>query len=123
MAIDYKNTKFEEVAKDVDVVMDSVGEDTLARSYGVVKRGGFIVSLVARPDRAELEKHGIRGAPMDVDPDSNELAEITKLIDAKKVKVIVSQTYPLRDAAKAQEQAATGHTRGKLVLKVAEARR
>ena len=123
VAIDYKNTKFEEVAKDVDVVMDSVGEDTLARSYGVVKRGGFIVSLVARPDRAELEKHGIRGAPMGVDPDSNELAEITKLIDAKKVKVIVSQTYPLRDAAKAQEQAATGHTRGKLVLKVAEARR
>src|SRR5438477_2702630 len=73
VAIDYKNTKFEEVAKDVDVVMDSVGEDTLARSYGVVKRGGFIVSLVARPDRAELEKHGIRGAPMGVDPDSNEL--------------------------------------------------
>src|SRR5438874_11044334 len=49
VAIDYTKQKFEDVAKDVDVVLDSVGEDTLARSYGVVKRGGFIVSLVARP--------------------------------------------------------------------------
>src|SRR5213596_1675558 len=120
VAIDYTKQKFEDIAKDVDVVMDTVGEDTLARSYGVVKKGGFIVSLVARPDRAELEKHGIRGAPMSVVPNSDELAEITKLIDAKKVKVIVSQTFALADAAKAQEQAATGHTRGKIVLKVAE---
>src|SRR5437588_6395212 len=37
IAIDYTKTKFEDVAKDVDVVMDSVGEDTLARSYGVIK--------------------------------------------------------------------------------------
>lgn len=120
VAIDYMKQKFEDVAKDVDVVMDSVGKDTLARSYGVVKKGGFIVSLVARPDPTELEKHGIRGAPMSVEPNSDELVEITKLIDAKKIKVIVSQTFSLAEAAKAQEQAATGHTRGKIVLKVDE---
>ncbi len=120
VAIDYTKQKFEDIAKDVDVVMDSIGKDTLARSYGIVKKGGFIVSLVARPDPAELEKHGIRGAPMSVDPNSAELAEITKLIDEKKIKVVVSQILPLADAAKAQEQAATGHTRGKIVLKVAD---
>src|SRR5437868_11716533 len=48
VAIDYTKQKFEDVAKDVDVVLDSVGKDTLARSYGVVKKGGFIVTLVAR---------------------------------------------------------------------------
>src|SRR5436190_2929659 len=121
VCIDYTKQNFEDLAKNVDVVLDSIGKETLARSYGVVKKGGFIVSLVARPDRAELDKHSIRGAPMSVAPNSDELAEITKLIDAKKVKVIVSQTYPLSDAVKAQEQAATGHTRGKIVLKVAEA--
>jgi len=120
VAVDYTKTKFEDVAKDVDVVLDSVGKDTLARSYGVVKKGGFIVSLVARPDPAELDKHGIRGAPISVEPNSSELAEIGKLIDEKKIKVIVSQVLPLAEAAKAQEQAATGHTRGKIVLKVAE---
>jgi NADPH:quinone reductase-like Zn-dependent oxidoreductase len=120
VAIDYTKQKFEDVAKDVDVVVDSVGKDTLMRSYGVVKKGGFISTLVSRLDQAELDKHAIRGASISVKPDSSELAEITKLIDDKKIKVIVSQTFPLADAAKAQEQAATHHTRGKIVLKVSE---
>jgi NADPH:quinone reductase-like Zn-dependent oxidoreductase len=55
-----------------------------------------------------------------VEPNADELAEIGKLIDQKKIKVIVSQTFPLSEAIKAQEQIATGHTRGKIVLKVAE---
>src|SRR5262249_41600937 len=42
VAIDYKTQKFEDVAKDVDVVLDSVGGDTLSRSYGVLKKGGFV---------------------------------------------------------------------------------
>src|SRR5262245_8290661 len=46
VTIDYTKQKFEDVAKDVDVVLDSIGGDTLARSYGVVKKGGIIVSLV-----------------------------------------------------------------------------
>ena len=120
VAIDYTKQNFENIAKDVDVVLDSIGKDTLARSYGVVKKGGIIVSLVARPDPAELEKHGIRGEALSVDPNSDELSEIGKLIDEKKINVIVSQTFPLSEARKAQEQVATGHTRGKIVLKVAE---
>jgi NADPH:quinone reductase-like Zn-dependent oxidoreductase len=120
VAIDYTKQKFEDVAKDVDVVLDSIGKDTLARSYAVAKKGGFIVSLVARPDRAELDKRGIRGAALSVQPNSDELAEIGKLIDEGKIKVIVSQTFPFSEASKAQEQVATGHTRGKIVLKVAD---
>jgi NADPH:quinone reductase-like Zn-dependent oxidoreductase len=120
VAIDYTKQKFEDVAKDVDVVLDSVGKDTLARSYGVVKKGGFIASLVAKPDQAELDKYGIRGAPISVKPNASELAEITKLIDEKNIKPIVSQVLPLTEAVKAQEQAATHHTRGKIVLKIAD---
>jgi NADPH:quinone reductase-like Zn-dependent oxidoreductase len=120
--IDYTKQKFEEVAKDVDVVLESVGKETLARSYGVVKNGGILVSLLGPPDQAELDKHGVRGAALEVEPNSAELVEIGKLIDEKKIKVIVSQTFPLTDAAKAQEQADSGHTRGKIVLKVAEER-
>jgi NADPH:quinone reductase-like Zn-dependent oxidoreductase len=118
--VDYTKQKFEDIAKDVDVVLDSVGKDTLARSYAVVKKGGIIVSIVARPDQAELDQHGIRGGFVSVEPNSKELAEIGKLIDDKKIKVIVSQTFPLSEAMKAQEQVATGHTRGKIVLKVCD---
>ena len=120
VAIDYTKQKFEDVAKNVDVVLDAIGGDTLARSYGVVKKDGIIVSLVARPKQAELEKHGIRGSTLNAEPNSEELAEVGKLIDEGKIKVIVSQTFPLSEAVKAQEQVATGHTRGKIVLKVAD---
>lgn len=101
-------------------MLDSVGKDTLARSYGVVRKGGIITTLVAQPDQAELDKHGIRGAAISVKPDASELAEITKLIEEKKVKPVVSQVLPLTEAVKAQEQAATHHTRGKIVLRVAD---
>src|SRR5438105_5331208 len=50
VAIDYTKTRFEDAAKDVDSVLDPVGKETLARSYGVVKKGGIVMSLVARPD-------------------------------------------------------------------------
>jgi NADPH:quinone reductase-like Zn-dependent oxidoreductase len=120
VAVDYTKQKFEDVAKDVDVVLDPIGRDTLARSYGVVKKGGIIVSLVARPNQSELAKQGIRGTALSVEPDSEQLAEIGKLIDDKKIKVIVSQTFALSEAMKAQEQVATGHTRGKIVLKIAD---
>src|SRR5437773_8367895 len=77
VAIDYTKARFEEIAKDVDAVLDPVGKDTLARSYDVVKKGGIVMSLVARPDPVELEKRGIRGAAISVHPDAEALAEIS----------------------------------------------
>jgi len=120
VAVDYTKQKFEDVARDVDVVLDSVGKDTLARSYGVVKKGGFIATLVARLNQSELDKHGIRGASISVKPDANELDEITRLIEAKKIKPVVTEVFPLTEAVKALQQGATHHTRGKIVLKIAE---
>jgi NADPH:quinone reductase-like Zn-dependent oxidoreductase len=120
IAIDYTKQKFEDVAKDVDVVLDSVGRDTLVRSYAVVKKGGVLATLVSRLDEAELAKRGIRGVNVAVKPDADDLAAIAKLIDEKKIKPVVTQTLPLTDAVKALEQAETHHTRGKIVLKITE---
>jgi NADPH:quinone reductase-like Zn-dependent oxidoreductase len=120
VAVDYTKTKFEDVAKDVDTVLDPVGKETLARSYGVVKKGGIVMSLVARPDPVELEKRGIRGAGISVHPDADDLAEIAQLIDAGKIKPIVTRVLPLSEAIAAQQQAATHHTRGKVVLRIAD---
>ena len=120
VTIDYTKTKFEDVAKDVDVVFDTVGRDTLARSYPIVKKGGIVTTIVAGPDPAQLEKFGIRGTSISSHPDGNELAEITKLIEAGKIKPVVGQVMPLTDAIKASQQAETHHTRGKIVLKIAD---
>jgi NADPH:quinone reductase-like Zn-dependent oxidoreductase len=53
-------------------------------------------------------------------PDSKVLEELTKLIEEKKVKPLVSQIYPIAAADKAHRQIETRHTRGKVVLKVAD---
>src|SRR5713101_4660780 len=120
IAIDYTKQKFEEIAHDVDLALMPVGGETMTRTYGVMKKGGTIATLISRADPAELEKRGIRGAPIFSHPDTTELSEITKLIDAGKIKPIVSQVLPLTDAAKADALAETHHTRGKMVLKIAD---
>ena len=120
VAVDYTKTKFEDVAKDVDAVLDPVGKDTLARSYDVVKKGGIVMSLIALPDKTELQKRGIHGAAISVHPDAEDFAEIAQLIDAGKIKPIVTQVRPLSEAIAAQQQAATHHTRGKVVLRIAD---
>jgi NADPH:quinone reductase-like Zn-dependent oxidoreductase len=116
--IDYTKTRFEDVVHDADVVLDPVGKDTLARSYAVVKKGGIVMTLVARLDKAELEKYGVRGAGIAVHPDAEDLTEIAKLIDDKRIKPIVTKVLPLSEAIAAQNQAETHHTRGKIVLRV-----
>jgi len=120
VAIDYKTQKFEDIAKNMDAVVDGVSRETLARSYPIVKKGGIIVSLVDPIDKSELEKYGIRGVSLEVEYNGDELAEIGRLIDAKKIKIYISETFPLADAAKALAKADTGHARGKIVLKVAD---
>jgi NADPH:quinone reductase-like Zn-dependent oxidoreductase len=117
--IDY-TTRFQDVVKDVDVVLNCVRADTLPASYGVVKKGGVIVSITGEPDPAECEKRGLRCSGVSAHPDANVLDELRKLIEANKITPIVSQTFPLADAAKAHQQIETRHTRGKIVLRVAD---
>ena len=118
--IDYTKTKFEDVVKNVDVVLEATRSDSMSRSYGVVKKGGFIVSITGPPDQAQLDQHGLRGQSLMAHPEANVLEELTKLIEAKKLTPLVSQVFPLNEAAKAQQQVETRHTRGKIVLKVAD---
>jgi len=120
VAIDYTKQKFEEIAKDVDCVLDPIGKDTLDRSYAVVKKGGLILALVGQVDPLELKKHEIRAVGISVKPNAKDLTEIAGLIDAGKIKPIVTQVRPLSEAIAAEQQAETHHTRGKVVLRLAD---
>jgi len=119
-AIDYTTTKFENVVKDVDVVLNCVRADALGRSYGVVKKGGIVVSITDEPDQNECSKRSLQCSRLGAHPDAKVLEELTKLIEAGRMKPIVSQTFPLADASKAHQQIETHHTLGKIVLKVAD---
>jgi NADPH:quinone reductase-like Zn-dependent oxidoreductase len=118
--IDYTRSKFEDIAKDVDVVLDTVGRDTLERSYDVVKKGGIVVSIVDEPQPAALEAHGIRGVMLRCTPKAGVLEGLSELMEAKKLSPAVSQTFPMTQVVQAQNQIATGHTRGKIVLQIAD---
>ena len=118
VAIDYTKQKFEDVVKNVDVVLETAGKETLERSYPVVKKGGYLVSIVGPTDPAKVQQYDIQAPPLALS--ASALSELTKLFDAKKIKVVVTETLPLSEAQKAQEQVGTHHTRGKIVLKVGD---
>ena len=120
VAVDYTKPNWEATMHDVDFALMPVGGETMKKTYGVMKKGGTMLSIIAPFDEAELKKREIHGAFLSSHPNSAELAEITKLIEAGKIKPIVSQVMPLTEAAKADAQAETHHTRGKIVLKIAD---
>ena len=116
VCVDYRSQNFEDVAKDVDVVLDTVGGDTQKRSFDVLREGGRLVSIVGLPHRELAEPAGVAAIGFLVRPDGGQLATIAAMFDGGKLQPAALETLPLADAPKAHEQIETGHTRGKLVL-------
>ncbi len=116
--VDYDTERFEEVVQPVDVVFDTLGGDVQARSWKILKPGGILVSIASPPDAATAAAHGVRQAFVFTQPDAAQLAEIARLVEAEKLKVIVETILPLSDATRGQELSERGHTRGKIVLRV-----
>jgi NADPH:quinone reductase-like Zn-dependent oxidoreductase len=117
--IDYESTPFEDSVRDVDVVFDTIGGDTQTRSWKVLKKGGILVSIVAPPSAEAAAKSGVRQAFIFMTPNGSELTEIALLVDSGKLKPVVETVLPLPDARQAHELIQMGHTRGKIVLRVA----
>ena len=118
--IDYQSTPFETVVHDVDVVLDTIGGDTQVRSFGVLRKDGFLVSIVEPPSQELTAQHGVPSAMLPAQPNAAQLSEITELIDAGKVKPFVETVLPLSEARQAHEMSQSGRTRGKIVLQVVD---
>ena len=124
--IDYANTRFEDAVSDVDVVIDLVGnvhDETGTRSLQVLRHGGLIVNVPTGswPTFAEeVAAAGVRGTGFKVAPDGHSLAVISRLLESSAVRVHVERIFELDQVADAHRLLELGHTRGKLVLKVAE---
>jgi NADPH:quinone reductase-like Zn-dependent oxidoreductase len=125
--IDYRTTPFETVARDMDVVFDTVGGKTLERSWSVLKPGGRIVTVAVQGETSADPR--VRKAYFIVEPDGTQLTEIARLIDAGKLCPSVAAVFWLAQAREAYERAQQGHLHGKIALRVrqepveAEARR
>ena len=88
-AIDYQSQRFEEIARDVDLVLDLVGGQTQERSWSVLKRGGILVSALGEPSREQAMQHRAHGLGYRAQPNAGQLAEIGRLIDQGKVRPVV----------------------------------
>jgi NADPH:quinone reductase-like Zn-dependent oxidoreductase len=143
VVIDYRKQDFERVVHDYDVVLDSQGGDTLAKSLRVLKPGGIAIGIAGPPDpdfarqlgrqvpllpvmallswktRRAARRKGVRYSFLFMRASGAQLSEITKLIDAGVLRPIVEQTYPFAEAPQALAHVEGGRSKGKVVITMA----
>ena len=116
--IDYTQQRFEDVARNIDIVLDTLGGETQERSWSVLEKGGVLVSLVQPPSEETAKELGVRAALLGAQPNGAQLAEIAKIIDSGKLTPVINRILPLSEARRAHELSQSGHTHGKIALRV-----
>jgi NADPH:quinone reductase-like Zn-dependent oxidoreductase len=143
VTIDYRGERFESVATDCDVVLDSAGGDTLVRCFKCVKPGGVVVSIgttpsaafarswglnpiivlaisvMSRKATAAARRHNARYEYLFMRPDGEQLREITRLVESGDIKPLVDKVFPLEQVRDALAYSESGRATGKVVIKVA----
>jgi NADPH:quinone reductase-like Zn-dependent oxidoreductase len=99
--IDFQNRSFDDELSGLDVVLDTVGGDTLRRSWGVLRPGGRLVTLGAPPDATMAKRFGVEGLFFVVTPDANQLAHLAAIAVEGSLRSLVSQTFPLIEGRRA----------------------
>ncbi len=119
--LDYRTRRFEESLKNVDVVLDTVGGETLERSYEVVKSGGIIVSSASQPSQERAGRLGIRAVFFLVKVTTERLTTIARMVDVGELRTEVAEALWLNEARQGHEMLEGAlHRRGKIVIKVAD---
>jgi NADPH:quinone reductase-like Zn-dependent oxidoreductase len=116
--IDYHTSDFEEIGKQVDVVLDLVGGETQRRSWNVLRAGGILVSTLGKPDEKTASSLGLRCAGFLAEPNREQLDKIAALMAEGQIVVSISKTFELQEAAEAHRAMQNEHPQGKLVLAV-----
>ncbi|MDP9570843.1 UNVERIFIED_ORG: NADPH:quinone reductase-like Zn-dependent oxidoreductase [Agrobacterium larrymoorei] len=117
--IDYTRQAFEEIATDMDVVLDTMGGEVYHRALRTLKKGGKMITVVAFP-QDEAERYGVSAKRSFTVPNALSLREIARLVEAGKVTPYVDAVLPFADVRDALAISEAGRTRGKIVLTVPE---
>ena len=120
-AVDYRAEAFERAVEPVDVVYDLIGGEVAVRSLDVLRPDGRLICLpsVAAADAiSAAAERGLRATGMLAEPDGDGLEELARLVDDRRLRVLVGETFPLERAAQAHRAGEMGHTTGKLVLTI-----
>jgi NADPH:quinone reductase-like Zn-dependent oxidoreductase len=119
--IDYTAAPFEDDLTGVDVVLDTIGGEYLARSLDTLRPGGILICLASPfdpPDdvAAAAAERRIRVAAPLVEPDRLALTEIAALVESGALRPVIETVLPLAEARQAHELGESGRTTGKIVL-------
>ncbi|MDE1860687.1 MAG: NADP-dependent oxidoreductase [Candidatus Micrarchaeota archaeon] len=119
--IDYTKGDFsKEVKEPVDVVFDTVGRDTLSKSYGLVKRGGILVTSAGMPDETLAKKYGITAKGFQARIDHKRYEDIARLVDEGKLRAVIGKEFQLSELKAAHELSESRKARGKIIIKIAK---
>ncbi|HEU4994721.1 MAG TPA: zinc-binding dehydrogenase [Gemmatimonadaceae bacterium] len=143
VAIDYRKQRFEDVARDCDVVLDNAGGDTLVRCFECVKPGGVVVSInsrapspafarswglnpiivlaiwvLSRKALAAARRHKARYDYFFVRADGEQLRAITRLVESGAIAPLIDKVFRLEEARDALAYSQSGRATGKVVIKV-----
>ena len=113
-ALDYRGRPFEDFVREIDLVFDTVGGDTLQRSWQVLKPDGRLVTIAA--DSESTSEDRIRQAFFIVEPNGTQLAEVGKLLEAGKLRTALDVVLPVSAATEAYAGTVARQGRGKLVI-------
>ncbi|HJU28934.1 MAG TPA: NADP-dependent oxidoreductase, partial [Candidatus Binataceae bacterium] len=117
--IDYSANRFEDFVGGVDAVIHTVGGEIRERSFGVLKGGGILVSVVSPKPQEGKRPNDVRMAFFIVEVTTARLDWLTALFDSHALKAHVGSVLSLEDARTAHEMlAGAPHNRGKIVLDV-----
>ncbi|MBS0358534.1 MAG: NADP-dependent oxidoreductase [Proteobacteria bacterium] len=117
--IDYNETEFDKVLKNIDVVFDTLGGDVQMKSWPILKREGFLISIVD-PNQIEAmsKRYDVHGKCFVVTSNYQELTKIAALVDEGYLAPYLETTFPLAEAAEAHRLIEQKHVRGKIALVV-----
>lgn len=142
IVVDYKKERFEDVLRDVDVVLDTLGPETVAKSFRVMKPGGTLVSISGPPDpafarefglgwpleqamrllswrtRRQARQHSVSYSFLFMHPDGAQLQQITALVEAGIIQPVIDQVFPFAQTQDALAYVETGRAKGKVVIQV-----
>ncbi|OWA34264.1 alcohol dehydrogenase [Saccharibacillus sp. O16] len=114
--IDYRSEDFAQLVQNVDLVVDTVGGDTELRSWGVLKKGGILVSLVGDPDAEQAAAHGVTAKFNTRFAEREHLLQIVDLLAEGKLKIETGRVYPLSEVREAQRFSEQRRGRGRILL-------
>ncbi|HZA93325.1 MAG TPA: NADP-dependent oxidoreductase [Gemmatimonadales bacterium] len=113
-ALDYRGKPFEDCVREIDLVFDTVGGDTLRRSWQVLKPGGRVVTVAVDSESESDER--VQQAFFIVEPNRMQLVEVSKLLQSGTLQTMVNMVLPVSAATEAYGGNSARQGRGKLVI-------